>query len=181
MEHVPADSVKTKDPVLRVQTLFVQHMMQIRAFVFSLTPDFSQADDILQDVFLTVTAKASDFQEGTNFRAWVFAITRFRVLKSLNVMDKAFLPLSEEVIEQLAEECPEFDDEQNRRIGLLQGCLKRLAPQARRVIEMRYYEALKPAVIAERLKVSVNGVSVLLSRSRVALKACVERGLSQGR
>jgi len=74
------------DRVLYVQTLFVQYMPRIRAFVFSLMPDISKVDDIMQDVFLTVTAKASDFQEGTNFRAWVFSIARFRVLKSMNAM-----------------------------------------------------------------------------------------------
>ena len=168
------------DPVLRVQTLFVQHMPRIRAFALSLMPDFSQVDDILQDVFLTVTAKASDFQPGTNYLAWAFTIARFRVLKSMNAMDKAFLPLSEEVVELLAAECPDVGAEQDRRIGYLEQCLKKLAPQARRMIELRYYEALKPATIAERLGLSVNGVSVLLSRSRVLLRACVERQMQKG-
>ncbi len=163
------------ETVLYVQTLFVQHMPHIRGFVLSLIPDFSQADDILQDVFLTVTAKAADFQRDTNFLAWAFTIARFRVLKSMNRMDKAFLPLSEEVLERLAAECPDIGAAQDRRIGLLEQCLKKLAPQARRVIDLRYYAAQKPAAIAEQLGLSVNSVSVLLSRSRVLLRECVER------
>lgn len=173
----PKDGI---DQVLLVQTLFVQHMPQIRAFVLSLMPDFSQVDDILQDAFLTVTAKAGDFQAGTNFKAWVFTIARFRVLKAMNAMDRAFLPLSEAVVEKLASDTPDLASEHDRRLGLLEQCLEKLAPQARRMIEMRYYEALKPAVIAERLGVSVNGVSVLLSRSRVVLRACVEQKISNG-
>lgn len=166
--------------VLRVQGLFVQHMVHIRAFVLSLMPDFSQVDDILQDVFITVTAKAADFQEGTNFRAWAFTIARFRVLKSMNAMDKAFLPLSEDVVAQLVEERPEPDDELERRLLLLERCLEKLAPQARRIVRMRYYESVKPARIAEQLGLSVNGVSVLLSRSRSLLRDCVERALAHG-
>lgn len=169
-----------KESVLRVQGLFVQHMTQIRAFVLSLMPDFSRVDDILQDVFLTVTAKAADFQEGTNFRAWVFTIARFRVLKSMNAMDKAFLPLSEDVVAQLVAERPEPDDELERRIRLLERCLEKLAPQARRMVRMRYYESVKPAGIAGQLGLSVNGVSVLLSRSRALLRGCVERALANG-
>jgi len=174
----PADA--SPESVLHVQTLFVQHMPRIRAFVLSLMPDFSQVDDILQDVFLTVTAKAGDFQRGTNFLAWALTIARFRVLKSMNQMDKAFLPLSEEVVERLAAECPDIGAELDRRIGFLENCLKKLAPQARRVIELRYYEALKPAAIAEHLSLSVNGVSVLLSRSRALLRGCVERQMQKG-
>lgn len=165
------------DHVLLVQKLFVQHMPQLRAFVLSLMPDFSQVDDIIQDAFLTVTAKAADFQEGTNFKAWVFTIARFRVLKAMNAMDRAFLPLSEDVIEKLAAAIPDQASGYDRKLSLLEQCLKKLAPQARRMVEMRYYEALKPAAIAELLGVGVNGVSVLLSRSRVVLRACVEQKL----
>ncbi|HPB12002.1 MAG: sigma-70 family RNA polymerase sigma factor [Kiritimatiellae bacterium] len=169
------------DTVLHVQTLFVQHMPRIRAFVLSLMPDFALADDILQDVFLTVTAKAADFRRDTNFLAWAFTIARFRVLKSMNRMDKAFLPLSAEVMECLAAEAPDVGAEQDRRIAYLEQCLKKLAPQARRVIDLRYYGALKPAAIAERLGLSVNGVSVLLSRSRTVLRECVERQMQMQR
>jgi RNA polymerase sigma-70 factor (ECF subfamily) len=165
---------------LRAQTLFVPHMPRIRAFVLSLMPDFAQADDILQDVFLTVTAKAADFQAGTNFLAWVLTIARFRVLKAMNAMDKAFLPLSPEVLDALAAEAPEPSAEQDRRIAALERCIGKLAPQARRVVELRYWDALKPAAIAQRLGIGANGVSVLLSRSRVALRLCVERQLRNG-
>ena len=166
--------------LIHVQTLFVKHMPRVRAFVFSLMPDISKVDDIMQDVFLTVTAKASDFQEGTNFLAWVFAIARFRVLKSMNKMDKAFLPLSEDVLNALAEDYREPEADQDRRLALLELCMKKLAPQARRMIKLRYHGALKAAAIAKKLGVSVNGVSVLLSRSRSMLRLCIERQLQKG-
>lgn len=168
------------ESVLYVQTLFVQHLPRVRAFVLSIMPDFSQADDILQDVFLTVTAKASQFQAGTNFLAWVLTIARFRVLKAMNTMDKAFLPLSEEVLNMLAAEAPEPVLDLDRRLSVLEHCLRKLAPQARRVIELRYYDALKTSLIAKRLGIGANSVSVLLSRSRTALRICVEHGISKG-
>ena len=112
-----------------------------------------------------------------NFKAWVFTIARFRVLKAMNAMDRAFLPLSEDVVAKLAAEIPDQASGYDRKLNLLEQCLQKLAPQARRMVEMRYYEALKPAAIAELLGVGVNGVSVLLSRSRVVLRACVEQKL----
>jgi RNA polymerase sigma-70 factor (ECF subfamily) len=56
---------------MRVQQLFVKHQSRIKAFILSLQPDFSEADDILQEVFLVVTRKAIEFKEGSNFMAWV--------------------------------------------------------------------------------------------------------------
>jgi RNA polymerase sigma-70 factor, ECF subfamily len=170
-----SDDKRTNKHLIHVQTLFVKYMPRIKAFVYSLMPDISQVDDITQDIFLTVTAKAADFQEGTNFLAWVFAIARFRVLKSMNAMDKAFLPLSEEVLDALAADCHEPEADQDRRLELLEFCMEKLAPQARRMIKLRYHGALKASAIAERLDLSVNGVSVLLSRSRTLLRDCVER------
>lgn len=178
MDKIPRDSNSVgqeNEHLIHVQTLFVRYMPRVRAFVYSLMPDISQVDDIMQDVFLTVTAKASDFEQGSNFRAWVFAIARFRVLKTMNQMDKAFLPLSEEVLEVLAADYCEPESDQDRRLALLQICIKKLAPQARRMIELRYHGALKAAAIANKLGVSVNGVSVLLSRSRTLLRSCVEQ------
>ncbi len=42
---------------------------RLRAFVLSLAPDFSAADDVLQETFLVVTRKAAEFEPGTNFFA----------------------------------------------------------------------------------------------------------------
>ena len=56
------------DPhVLVVQQLFVRHQPKVRAFVQAFLADGGVADDVIQEVFLTVTLKAGDFREGTNF------------------------------------------------------------------------------------------------------------------
>jgi len=49
------------DHTVRVQQLFVRHQTQLKAFILSLEPDFTEAEDILQEVFLVVTHKAGDF------------------------------------------------------------------------------------------------------------------------
>ena len=57
-----------------VQSLFLQHLPALRGFVLSLVSDFSLVDDVVQETFVTVTAKAASYQRGTNFRAWVWTI-----------------------------------------------------------------------------------------------------------
>lgn len=163
--------------LLQVQTLFVQHMPKVRAFVLSLMPDLSQVDDIVQETFLTVTAKAPDFKLGTNFNAWVMVIARFQVLKFMNRMERDFLPLAPEVIEALAVDAPALEEERDRLLVFLDECLKKLAPRASRIVEARYFQVRKPAEIARRLGLSVNGVSVTLARSRVQLRECIEMKL----
>jgi RNA polymerase sigma-70 factor (ECF subfamily) len=61
-----------------VQLLFVRHENSIRAFVRALQPSLADADDVLQETFLTVSRKASTFELGTNFVAWACSIARLK-------------------------------------------------------------------------------------------------------
>ena len=61
--------------------LFVRHEGTIRAFVRALQPSLSEADDILQETFLTVSRKAESFEPGTNFVAWACGIARLKILE----------------------------------------------------------------------------------------------------
>src|SRR5215210_1323902 len=79
MPTAPADPEQTA----LVQSLFVQHLPALRGFVLSLISDFSLVDDVVQETFLVVTAKAASFQRGTNFRAWAWTIARYKVLQTL--------------------------------------------------------------------------------------------------
>ena len=48
----------------------------LRAFAFSLCGNFERADDLVQETLLKAWQHLEKFQEGTNLRAWLFAILR---------------------------------------------------------------------------------------------------------
>lgn len=159
---------------MRVQQLFVRHQSSIRAFILSIHPSFAEADDILQESFLTVTRKANEFAEGSNFIAWSFAIARFKTLESRRRRPLAGEQLSDEVLEALSASAPDagfFD----RRLEALQRCLDKLAPKARDMVRLRYHEECGPEEIARQLAWKQNAVNVALSRARAALRKCVGR------
>ena len=159
-----------------VQGLFVQHLMPLRGYVSSLMPDFSRVDDIVQETFLTVTAKAADFEPESNFRAWLFTIARFKILEALRDPICAQAALRAEVIDSLsAEDCD--DAWQDERLKALEQCLERLAPGARRLIELRYQHAHRPPEIARMVGWTLNSVNVGLARARVLLRGCMELAL----
>jgi RNA polymerase sigma-70 factor (ECF subfamily) len=162
---------------LQVQKLFVKHQRQLRAFVLALWPDSTVADDILQEVFLTVTQKAEQFRLGTDFASWTRAIARFKAIEMRRASGK-FL-VSEDVYEILAAECPTYwaDD---RRLTALSRCMKTLAPKARELIQLRYVDELTPTEIAMRLSRTVNSIGVALTKARVLLRDCVEKQITSG-
>lgn len=173
------DAVKTAE----VQRLFVSLAPSLRRFVYSLLPHGDDAEDVVQETFLTVTAKAADFTAGTNFRAWAFAIARLKVKEALRRNRRAQL-LTDSVLETLAEEAVAEELEQTelasdvQRLALLRRCLKQLAPKSRTMIELQYLHGLKPGEIAERLAWTANAAYVALSRARAVLRKCVERQLA---
>lgn len=156
-----------------VQSLFVQHLPALRGFVLSLVSDFSLVDDVVQETFLVITAKASSFQRGTNFRAWAWTIARYKVLQMLEKNAPTPERFAPEVLEALAaHETAEtwFSDEQMQHLAK---CMEELAPRAREAVELRYQQAHRPPEIASRLGWTVESVHVALSRARVFLRDCV--------
>jgi RNA polymerase sigma-70 factor (ECF subfamily) len=160
-----------------VQQLFVQHIVPLRGFLLGLTADFHRVDDLVQETFLAALEKAADFQEGTNFRAWIFAIGRFKLLASFRDAGREPLLFDSDVIALLAEAAPDFSANEQRSRHL-QPCMESLAPKARRAMELLYREGHPPREIAPAMGWTVNSVKVVLSRARAVVRECIERRLA---
>jgi RNA polymerase sigma-70 factor (ECF subfamily) len=168
------------DPnVARVQALFVQHAAQVRGFIVALMPDLTQVDDVLQETFLTITAKADTYDINREFISWACGIARFKVMEvGRRMTNRAWRPLSDEVLDALAASEPDSTPADDAaKLGVLDGCLEGLGPQARRVVELCYQQEHKPLEIAKRMEWTVDSVYVALSRARLALRRCIERKL----
>jgi len=161
-----------------VQGLFLQYQPAVRGYVLSIVPDFSLADDVMQETFLVVTRKAASFEIGTSFPAWVKAIARFKALEAIRAGRSRCETLSEEVIQALGAERGEFRADTDERLGLLAACIEELAPQARRSINFRYRNDHLPPEIAGLMGCTVQSVNVTLSRARAFLRECVVRKMS---
>ncbi len=178
----PPDSPSPNLHTLRVQSLFVQHQPQLRYFIQSLAPDFATADDVLQECFLTISAKAHEFQLESNFLAWTRSIARFKILSLHRDQSRRPTLLSEEVLESLMLSAPSPESEtqagQNRALVTLRECLAKLAPAAREIIQLRYFSQWGPAEISRIRNSSMNAINVTLARTRGALRRCIENSTS---
>lgn len=172
-EENPAEDRHTQ----AVQGLFLKYQPMVRSCILSMVPDFSLAEDVLQETFLVVSRKAGDFELGTSFPAWVKTIARFKALETLRRERGRFVTLSESALEALGTEPHGFADadDTDPRLERLQNCISQLAPQARRSIELRYRGDHLPPQIAELMGCTVPSVNVTLSRARAFLRDCVSR------
>ena len=169
----------TTQQVALVQARFVQYAPQLRGFVVALMPDRTQIDDVMQETFLTITAKADVYDQQREFLAWACGIARFKIMEvGRRMTNRQSRPLSDSVLEALAASEPpvELDDEPLRALG---DCLQTLAPHSRRMVELSYQQAHKPAEVAKHMEWTVDAVYVALSRARSVLRTCIEQKLGR--
>lgn len=162
-----------------VQAELLRHAEQLKGFLHVLINDRDAAEDCFQELFLTVTAKADDFTPGTDFLAWARAIARYKVLQHLDRRRRRGPMLDPATIEILAEDAASFGDEWDERLAALRGCLERLPPAARRLVEERYTRERLPADIAAATGRTANGVTVALAKARSALEDCIVRRMGR--
>ena len=163
------------DPhTLQVQTLFVRHRQAILAYVLTLEPRLHEADEIVQECFLTATQKADAWVAGTNFMAWACALARFTTLGHQRDQGRSKRRLAPDVVELLAEQPNGSIDRFQEQLFQLRDCLKKLSPRAAQVVNLRYHAGKLPEQIASEINWTANAVRVALSRARTSLRDCLQ-------
>jgi RNA polymerase sigma-70 factor, ECF subfamily len=179
MERCMVVSGPDPQAVEEVQRLFLRHAGLLRGFILALLPDHNLAEDVFQEVFLTLTRKADDFCPASNFLGWARSVARFKVLEHCRSRKSGPHLLAPEALDAVMAVAGEGDDSWEARREALAQCLEELAPRAREILELRYSEdLLPPPEIAARVNWTVNAVNVALSRARKFLQQCTRRRLA---
>jgi len=74
IHRVRAGEADAFEPVVRA------YEWPIRAFVISRCPPAGDADDVAQNTFITAFRRIGEYEPGTDFKAWMFAIARYELL-----------------------------------------------------------------------------------------------------
>jgi len=170
------ESSTAPDPhTLLVQQLFVRHQQVLLGYVLSIEPNFADAQDIVQEVFLIISRKARTWTAGTDFLGWACTVARYETLNFQRTRARRVERLDEDVVELLHAGGVPDEAGFQRRMAALQRCIGRLAPRARELVWMRYHGAQMPEQIAPTVGWTVNAVRVALTRARQFLRECLEQ------
>lgn len=178
MSDEPLISPSPDEHTLRVQQHFVRRQQAVLGYVLSLEPRLSDAQEIVQEVFLTVSRKAATWTAGTNFLAWACTIARYHTLDYQRKRSRGAAQLDADVVDLVYADVLDDAEEFERETAALQQCLKRLAPRARELVRLRYHGGSTPEQIATRIGWTAASVRVALTRARAALRECLRGQLS---
>lgn len=155
------------------------HQLALRLYVQSLLPGDPASHDVAQQANATIWKKRTDFEIGTNFKAWIFSIARYEVLtfRKKQARDSR-LVFSDEMENIFAEELPAHTDDQEHQHDALKSCLTKLREKDRDLILHRYTHRTPLKTYAEETGRSVGGLKVTLHRLRSALQKCITANLA---
>ncbi|MEZ6040057.1 MAG: sigma-70 family RNA polymerase sigma factor [Planctomycetaceae bacterium] len=162
-------------------TQLTEHQLALQLYVRSLLPGDPAAGDVAQQANTKLWEKRTDFELGTNFKAWAFSVARYEVLNFRKSQARdSRLVFSGELEEIIESELAEADYNLQLRHEALRECLGKLRAQDRQLLLQRYSHRSTLAEYAEMIGRSPGGLKVTLHRLRSALLACMQRQLETG-
>ena len=158
---------------------FVEEDAVLRAYVYASTRSYSDADDVLQDVWRTLTIKLDHYDDSRPFRPWAMGVARMQVRKWRQEKGRNREIPSTEVLDLLATTAEEHADEIDVRLSFLEECLGKLTLSCRKIMEMKYLQSLRIADIATQMGRNVAAVEMTLVRTRRVLRECMEHRMHE--
>ena len=158
--------------------LFSRNQRRIYLHILGQIGNPTDADEILQETNVVIWSKFARFELGTNFIAWTFQIANYEVLKFRDRRRTNRLVFSESVIEAIAEQSEESQDDLDLRRAALRNCLGKLRTRDRELIQTRYAPGNKGKDVADILGRPSNSVYQSIGRIRKVLFECIGRQLT---
>lgn len=165
----------------QLAVLWTKAQPSVAAYITSLVRDFHRAEDVLQQVAVVLVRKFDQYDPQQPFLAWALGIARREVLKSQRQQAREGRCFSAEFIEELSAVYEQMSGELSGYRQTLSECLKELDERARRALDLRYSDDLRPAAIAQRMEATPGATRVLLHRARAVLRECIQRRLKEVR
>lgn len=181
MENPPQDPAEAKagDRDNDFMGLLTSHQGMIYAFILSLHPNRTAAQDILQETNVALWNKRHLFEPGTHFKAWSFRFAKFQTLDYLKrLKNRSWLVFDEKLVEIISEEESEVPEDFEERHGALKRCLEKLSEDEQNLIRAHYQSGLPLRELSLSLGRSHAAVKQALFRIRQNLRTCIKRQLA---
>lgn len=147
-----------------LQSDIAEFQPMLYRLAYSYTGSGADCDDIMQEVFLKLFLRRSEFSDEESKKAWLIRVT-------VNRCKNHVCAWWRRKREELPEERHAADQSELSDIRLmLDQALRQLKPMYSAVIYLHYYEGFSSAEIARILQISVTAVTTRLQRGREKLR-----------
>jgi RNA polymerase sigma-70 factor (ECF subfamily) len=171
-----ADAGRDPSVAARVEQLYENHEALVRSICRSLLRDRVEAEDAVQQTFLSAQRALLNGSSPRDAAAWLATIARHESLSRVRARMREPLPL--EVEERASGPDAHAAAVQRHETGELRDALAQLPLQQRQAILLRELRGLSYQEVAAALSVTTSAVESLLFRARRTLQTRLGEGLA---
>lgn len=168
-------SKQSQTDASKVERLWSEAKPLVSAYVFSVISNFHTAEDVIQQVAMTVVSKFETYDPSRPFSAWARGISRFKILQYFQKHQSELPLLDPHALELLQETHDRLEPEWEEMKAALKHCSAQLKPRAQEVLTLRYGNNMKPKFIGSKLGMTPTAVTSLLHRVRSVLRNCIQK------
>jgi RNA polymerase sigma-70 factor (ECF subfamily) len=159
------------------EQLAMPHFAKLYNFACWLTRDRAAAEDLVQETYTKALKGFASFQQGSNFRAWIYRILRNTFLTTEAGLEATVsLDSDDTVAEPTTTETPESVLLARFEQKAIQKALENLPVNYREMILLCDVEEMSYQEIAQALGIPIGTVMSRLSRARKAMRALLMAG-----
>jgi RNA polymerase sigma-70 factor (ECF subfamily) len=162
---------------------------RVYALVYRIVNQQQEAEDITQEVFLTVYEKLYQYDSSKSFAPWIFRIATNASISTLRRKKKVVMLNFDETFTSTydvdySNSNPQFVLERKELNEEISQAIMKLPENYRTIIALRYHLDLDNQEIADVLEISKENVEVRIHRARKALRKAIlqnnaERGIKR--
>ncbi|MBC7886648.1 MAG: sigma-70 family RNA polymerase sigma factor [Ferruginibacter sp.] len=162
------------DDIAAFNALYWKYHSAIYFNVLKLIRDAVIAEDIVQEVFLTLWEKRHNLDAGQDISGWLFVVSHNKSINHLKHSLKE--SLAQTKIYQAVKDTTDTREElTNARVNILDKAIEQLSPQKRRVFELCKLERKTYDEAAEELQLSKHTVKEYLSGAVISIKEYIHQ------
>lgn len=152
------------------QAFYERHSKRVLAFLVRRLSHYALAEDIMNEVFLSVWRSAARFEGRAKPLTWLMTIARNQAISALR-KQREITGIIDDVTYNLPDENASPSDEVERagEAAILQRCIGKLSPAHRVIVELVYFKEHSVTEAAKILDVPANTVKTRMFYARKKL------------
>jgi len=161
-----------------LQTVYRLTSAKLFGICLRILGEHGEAEDVLQEVYVTVWRKAADFDaRRASPMTWLIAIARNRSIDRLRASRTSRNMEAIDVAADVADTTPRADSalENVQDHAKLHGCLDALASHERAALRGAFFDGSTYEDLATRMRVPLGTMKSWIRRAMFKLKACLEQ------
>jgi RNA polymerase sigma-70 factor (ECF subfamily) len=153
---------------------FFTHQGMLKGYIFSAVRDYHAAEDILQEMAILITQKASDFNFDRPVSPWLTGVAKMHIRRWFQQSGRRPQHVSFDMLDLCLTDHGEFESAAMlRRETFLVDCVESLPSKQRRIMSLRYAEGLSCDRISQTMNRSIQSIYSIIKRLKSALRECI--------